>query len=252
MKLATVLHRKTGKERWGLWGEEAFYPVPEELGYPTLLSYIEDEDRDLSVLKNLKEGIPFEEVRLKPPYRPERNLYCVGKNYKEHVKEVSNFTGSGEIPEYPLFFTKGPNTVIGHLDEIDPHVGITNAIDYEGELAVILGKGGRNILEEEAVNYIFAYTIFNDVTARDLQKRHQQFFKGKSLDTFAPFGPCLLVNEGNLMSHPFHIETYVNGEKRQDGKTDQLIFSIPRLIHILSQGMTLKAGDILATGTRAE
>lgn len=247
MRLATVFVRRKGIEMWGVWGNEAFYPV-ESKEYPTLLSFIEDERRPLQLLSMSKQGIPHEEVEVKAPFYPKKNIYCVGKNYHDHVREMGTFTGSGETPAWPLFFTKASGTVIGPTDEIDPHEGVTEALDYEGELAVIVGKRGKNIPEEEAPSYIFGYSIINDVTARDLQKRHQQFFKGKSLDTFAPFGPFLLMKESQDQE-PFHLYTYVNGELRQEGSTDQLIFSIPKLVHILSQGLTLEPGDIIATGT---
>lgn len=248
MKLATVRYIEDGSTLWGVWGETFFYPIRNH-AYPTLLSFLEDENRPSSLLVEGEEKIPHDQVILKAPYLPRKNIYCVGKNYRDHVKEMGSFTGSGEAPSAPIFFTKNPGTVIGPAEEIDPHTGVTDALDYEGELAVVIGKRGKNIPLDAADTHIFGYAVLNDVSARDLQKRHQQFFKGKSLDTFAPFGPVILVKDRETEGHPFQVKTYVNGEVRQEGSTDQLIFPIPELIRVLSLGMTLEPGDIIATGT---
>jgi 2-keto-4-pentenoate hydratase/2-oxohepta-3-ene-1,7-dioic acid hydratase in catechol pathway len=189
------------------------------------------------------------EVVLKAPIpRPRKNVFCVGKNYADHAIEMGS---ADDIPEHVMLFSKAPTSVIGTEDIILHHDHVTNQLDYEGELAVIIGKKGKRIAEEDALDYVFGYTILNDITARDLQARHKQFLLGKSLDTSCPMGPyiahkSLISNPGNLS-----IETKVNGEVRQSGNTEQFIFSIEKVISVISQGTTLEPGDIIATGTPA-
>lgn len=148
-----------------------------------------------------------------------------------------------------MVFTKSPVTVTGHGDAVNSHEEVTSQLDYEGELAVVIGKSGTRISKEEAYDHIFGYTIVNDITARDLQKRHKQFFIGKSLDTTCPMGPVLVHK--SLIPDPerLKVETRVNGELRQSGSASDMIFSVAELIETLSMGMTLEAGDIIATGT---
>ncbi|MCL6573315.1 MAG: fumarylacetoacetate hydrolase family protein [Bacillus sp. (in: Bacteria)] len=193
--------------------------------------------------------IPIEEVTLLAPIpRPGKNIFCVGKNYADHVIEM----GSAEdIPKHIMVFTKAPTTVIGPNETILNHQTVTDTLDYEGELAVIIGKKGRAIKKEEALDYVFGYTIINDVTARDLQSRHNQFFIGKSLDASCPMGPWIVHK--SMIDNPNHlnIETKVNGEVRQSSNTMNFIFPIDEIISVLSAGMTLEPGDIIATGTPA-
>jgi len=193
--------------------------------------------------------IPIDKVRLLAPIpSPSKNIFCVGKNYAEHAIELGS---AADIPEHIMVFTKAPTTVIGPNETVLNHQNVTNQLDYEGELAVIIGKKGRAIEKEKAFEYIFGYTILNDVTARDLQTRHNQFFIGKSLDTTCPMGPWIthksaIENPNNLL-----IETKVNGEVRQQSSTTKFIFPIEEIISVLSAGMTLEPGDIIATGTPA-
>jgi 2-keto-4-pentenoate hydratase/2-oxohepta-3-ene-1,7-dioic acid hydratase in catechol pathway len=193
--------------------------------------------------------IPIEEVTLLAPIpRPSKNIFCVGKNYADHAIEM----GSAEdIPEHVMVFTKAPTTVVGPNETVLNHHAVTETLDYEGELAVIIGKKGRAIKKEEALDYVFGYTIINDVTARDLQSRHKQFFIGKSLDTSCPMGPWIVHK--SMIDNPNHlnIETKVNGEVRQNSNTMNFIFPIEEVIEVLSAGMTLEPGDIIATGTPA-
>ncbi|PSA96624.1 hypothetical protein C6370_04630 [Bacillus atrophaeus] len=187
------------------------------------------------------------DVKLHAPIpKPSKNVMCIGKNYKDHAIEMGS---EADIPEYPMVFTKSPTTVTGHSDVINCHSQVTAQLDYEGELAVVIGKSGTHISKEEAYDHIFGYTIINDVTARDLQKKHKQFFIGKSLDSTCPMGPVLVHK--SLIPDPqcLQVETRVNGELRQSGSTSDMIFSIAELIETLSKGMTLEAGDIIATGT---
>jgi 2-keto-4-pentenoate hydratase/2-oxohepta-3-ene-1,7-dioic acid hydratase in catechol pathway len=188
-----------------------------------------------------------------PLPRPRRNLFCVGKNYHAHAKEFagSGFDSSaksgGDIPSAPIIFTKVPECVVGPTDAIEmPKV--STAIDYEAELAVIIGRGGKGISKAEAMKHVWGYTIVNDVTARDWQSRHQQWDMGKSFDTFCPMGPWL-VSVDECDGTNTQVKCWVNGEKRQDASTKDLIFDIPTLIETLSAGITLYPGDVIATGT---
>ncbi|WZL72877.1 fumarylacetoacetate hydrolase family protein [Clostridiaceae bacterium 35-E11] len=184
-----------------------------------------------------------------PIMYPRRNIFCVGKNYLDHAKEVGAIFGA--TPEHPTFFSKIAYPAIGDQAYIDRHAGIVEELDYEVELAVVIGKKGKNIPKEAAEDYIFGYTILNDVSARKLQKKHEQWHKGKSLDTFCPMGPFLVHKKE--IPNPQHLDIVckVNQEIRQNSSTKNLIFDIPTLIHVLSQGMTLIPGDIIATGTPA-
>ncbi|WP_449539406.1 fumarylacetoacetate hydrolase family protein [Ferdinandcohnia sp. Marseille-Q9671] len=192
---------------------------------------------------------PIDTVLIKAPIpRPSKNIFCVGKNYAEHVIEMGNVD---DIPEHVMLFTKTPTTVVGHEETVLNHKNITEQLDYEGELAVVIGKTGKGIKENEALDYVFGYTIINDITARDIQSRHKQFFLGKSLDTSCPMGP-MLVHKSLIQDHNnLSVRTLVNGEVRQSGNTNQFIFPIETIISVISQGMTLEPGDIIATGTPA-
>lgn len=193
--------------------------------------------------------VPMEKVTLLSPIpRPNKNIFCVGKNYAEHAIEMGS---AADIPEQVMVFTKAPTTVIGPNEQVLNHQNVTNQLDYEGELAVIIGKKGRAIKKEQALDYIFGYTILNDVTARDLQARHKQFFIGKSLDTTCPMGPWIVHKSTIDNPNNLHIETTVNGEVRQSSNTENFIFPIEDVISVLSAGMTLEPGDIIATGTPA-
>ncbi|AZB42288.1 FAA hydrolase family protein [Bacillus sp. FJAT-42376] len=183
---------------------------------------------------------------LAPIPRPRKNVFCVGKNYREHAVEMGS---EADIPKFVMLFSKAPTSVIGHGDLIDPHTHITQELDYEGELAVIIGKKGKQISVEDALDYVFGYSIVNDITARNLQANHKQFLLGKSLDTSCPFGPFIVHKSAIPDPHDLHIETRVNGEIRQTGYTGDMIFSIASIISTISQGTTLEPGDIIATGT---
>jgi 2-keto-4-pentenoate hydratase/2-oxohepta-3-ene-1,7-dioic acid hydratase in catechol pathway len=193
--------------------------------------------------------IPIESVELLAPIpRPAKNIFCVGKNYAEHAIEMGS---KDDIPEHVMVFTKSPTTVIAHDEHILAHTELTEQLDYEGELAVVIGKKGIAIKREEALDYVFGYTIINDVTARDLQAKHKQFFIGKSLDTTCPMGPWIVHKSAISNPNNLDIKTLVNGEVRQDSNTGNFIFPVEEVIAVLSQGMTLEPGDIIATGTPA-
>jgi 2-keto-4-pentenoate hydratase/2-oxohepta-3-ene-1,7-dioic acid hydratase in catechol pathway len=189
-------------------------------------------------------AIAAERARLLPPLpRLRKNIFCMGRNYAEHAKE----SGS-TVPTVPVFFTKPPTCVVGHEAPVMHHA-VTRALDYEVELAVVFGKRGRDIPVERALDYVFGYTIMNDITARDLQRRHEQWFKGKSLDTFAPVGPAVVHRSAVPDPQNLRLRMTVNGEVRQDASTSTMVFSVAQLIESLTAGMTIEPGDILATGT---
>lgn len=196
----------------------------------------------------------LDEVDLRAPVpRPARNIFCVGKNYTDHAREFatsgfdSSQTGSANRP---IIFTKAPSTVIGPHAVIPRHAGLTDALDYEAELGVVIGRPGRQITPQRAYDHVFGYTIVNDVTARDLQRDHQQWFIGKSLDGFCPMGP-VIVPAGEVQPTRLTLRCWVNEELRQEATTADLIFDIPSLIASISAGITLETGDIIATGTPA-
>ena len=200
--------------------------------------------------------IPVANVKLHAPIpRPAKNVLCVGKNYYDHAEEFhsSGVDASGKeaIPEVPIMFTKWPNSVIGPGEPIPAGNDYSNSTDYEGELTVVMGEGGRNIPKDRAYDHVYGYTIVNDATARALQNRHRQWFLGKSLDGYCPMGPCIVTSDEIRDVTKLRLVTRVNGEVRQDAPVSQLIFDIPTLIETVSRVMTLEPGDLIATGTCA-
>src|SRR5574341_753599 len=198
----------------------------------------------LEAFTGRKLGLPAGKARLEAPIpRPARNVFCLGRNYKEHAAERG-----AEAPPHPVYFTKAPECVLAPGGAIVHHAA-TNELDYEVELAVVIGTAGRDIRQEDALTHVFGYTIVNDVTARDLQKRHGQWFKGKSLDTFCPMGPVLVTADEIPAPQTLAITLRVNGETRQSSHTSKMIFPVDECIAVLSQGFTLLPGDVIATGT---
>jgi len=220
-----------------------------------MISFI--EQAEVEILERIireeevsKMEIGLDDVKLCAPIPyPRRNVFCVGKNYLDHAKEVGAVFGN--VPKNPTIFSKVASPAIGDGDYIDSHPGIVEKLDYEVEMAIIIGKEGKNIPKEEAEKYIFGYTVLNDVSARILQTKHEQWHKGKSLDTFCPMGPFIAHKSEIKSPVSLDIICKVNGEIRQHSNTDNLIFDIPTLINVMSQGLTLKPGDIIATGTPA-
>jgi 2-keto-4-pentenoate hydratase/2-oxohepta-3-ene-1,7-dioic acid hydratase in catechol pathway len=203
---------------------------------------IRTSKKDLQSISDLIINIQEAKV-IAPIPRPRKNIICLGLNYSEHAEETQS-----ALPEYPIFFTKPPTSVIG------PNAPVlfpkhTYRVDYEAELAIVIGKQGKNIPESEVYDYIAGYTVFNDITARDFQRRHAQWFKGKGLDTFAPMGPCIVTKDEVPNPHNLGITLKVNDVLMQNSNTKHMIFKIPTLLSYLTMDMTVEPGDIIATGT---
>lgn len=192
---------------------------------------------------------------LAPIPRPAKNIFCVGKNYHEHAKEFASSgfdaTAKEVVPEAPVVFSKPPTSVIGPHDPIPSFLDSSGSTDYEGEIAVVIGQGGRGIGEADAQAHIFGYTIVNDVTARTLQHKHRQWILGKGIDGFCPMGPAIVTADEAGTPPKLALSTWVNGELRQRAGIEELIFGIPTLIATISAAITLEPGDIIATGTPA-
>lgn len=228
---------------------------------PDVLGIIEGGEKALARVRqalktrNKNARRPLSRVHLMAPIPvPRRNIMCVGKNYFDHAEEFhsSGFdasAGKAAIPDCPIFFTKGSTTVIGPGVPIPGSADATKSVDYEVELAVVIGRGGRRIAKRNAYGHVFGYTILNDVTSRYLQQRHKQWFLGKNLDGFCPMGPFLVTADEAGDVRKLRVQTRVNGELRQDAAVKDLIFDIPTIIKTLSDVMTLLPGDIIATGT---
>ena len=255
MKIAAFLHQ--GQPGVGIVSADLASVQPFEL------SAAERTLGALPVIERLADGrglpallpaIAMRALSLTAPLpKPRRNIFCVGKNYFEHAREFagSGFDSSaksgGDIPAFPIYFSKVPESVIGPDAAVEmPAASI--AIDYEAELTVVIGKGGKGISKADALKHVWGYTIINDVTARDWQGRHSQWLLGKSFDTFCPMGPWL-VSADELDGTNTRVRCYVNDELRQDAATTDLIFDIPTLIETLSAGITIYPGDLIATGT---
>ena len=193
------------------------------------------------------------DVRLLSPIpRPKQNVMCLGMNYVAHAIESLRARGSEiKLPEFPVFFTKALNTVCGDGDSVPLDPNVTSQLDYEVELAYVFGRTAKNVKKADALDYVFGYTILNDISARDLQNRHQQFFKGKSLDNSGPIGPCIVTADEIPDPATLAIKLRLNGELRQSSHTGDLIFDIPSGIEYLTLGTTIEAGQIVCTGTPA-
>jgi 2-keto-4-pentenoate hydratase/2-oxohepta-3-ene-1,7-dioic acid hydratase in catechol pathway len=199
--------------------------------------------------------LPVDAITLHAPLpRPRRGLFCVGRNYRAHAAELAGSVFRSQMPQedrWPIVFTKLAECVVGPHDAVRlPGAAASQQIDYESELAVIVGRGGRDIPRSRAMDHVFGYTVVNDVTARDVQMRHQQWDLGKSFDTFCPMGPWI-VTADEMDGRDTRVRGWVNGELRQDGSTRDMIFDIPTLIETCSRGITLLPGDVIATGTPA-
>ncbi len=193
------------------------------------------------------------DVQLTSPIpRPRKNIMCLGHNYAEHAMESNaarGVTTATSEPEPPMVFTKATTTANGPYSPIVIYPTVSEQIDWEAELGVIIGKVGKNISEEDALNYVFGYTVLNDVSARDIQFRHKQYFLGKSLDGYCPMGPWIVTADEVPDPQQLPIRLRVNGVTKQDSNTSMMIVSVRQIVSLLSQGITLEPGDIIATGT---
>jgi len=243
------------RNRWGLLEGDRVRPCPQEPGWPaSVLELIELGDEAQVVLSRLAavgDTLPLAELRLLAPIpRPRKNVICLGLNYLAHANESLSAKGEAVAPpQHPVVFTKAVTAVNGPYSDIPLDSTVTSQLDWEVELAVIIGRGGRHIPEAEAMNHVFGYTVLNDVTARDLQQRHKQFFLGKSLDGCCPMGPALVTADEVGDAQKLTVRCWVNGVLKQEGNTADQLFSVARTIAILSRTMTLEPGDIIATGT---
>jgi 2-keto-4-pentenoate hydratase/2-oxohepta-3-ene-1,7-dioic acid hydratase in catechol pathway len=215
---------------------------------------LSENESDLAKLNALVSLKP--ENLVAPIPRPSKNIVCLGRNYAEHAAESRRAFGEApppeETPQYPTFFTKAPTAIAGPYADLALDFSISRQYDWECELVFVIGKRGKNIKRDDAMDYVFGYTVLNDITARDVQKRHGgQFFKGKSLDNSCPIGPWIVTRDEIEDPHNLRLVTRVNGIEKQNANTRDMIFDIPSIIESLSQGMTLEPGDIIATGTPA-
>jgi 2-keto-4-pentenoate hydratase/2-oxohepta-3-ene-1,7-dioic acid hydratase in catechol pathway len=199
---------------------------------------------------------PIERIEMLAPIPvPRRNIFCVGKNYHDHAAEFgssgfdSGSVGGSEIPEYPIIFTKPPSSVIGPGAAIESALDPYHSVDYEAELAVVIKRAGRVGDTDDPMSFVFGYTILNDVTSRELQKRHKQWLLGKGIDTFAPMGPAIVTADSIADVAALTIQLWVNDERRQSASIRDLIFDVPTLVRTIGRSITFEPGDIIATGT---
>lgn len=250
MKLVTYLQH--GRERPGVLTGDGAAVLP--LPYPDLLTVIETPGEVWTAALERADPVPLSEVALCAPIpRPRQDIICLGINYHAHAEEAARYNSdafAGERP-VPIYFSKRVTEAVPPDGFIESHPGLVERLDYEAELAVILGKTARNVSADEAAEYIFGYTVLNDVSARLLQTTHKQWYFGKSLDGFTPMGPCIVTADEIPFPPALRITARVNGEPRQDSSTDLLITGIPAILEELSSGMTLLPGTIIATGTPA-
>lgn len=251
MKLVTF--EKDGRAAVGLLNAAgtAVHPVPGCADMQALIGIWPVLDT-AAVLRG--EGLPLERVRLLAPIpRPVQDVICLGINYFDHAKESESVAGKGiKAPDtFPIYFSKRVDEAVAPGGDILSHSDLVADLDYEAELAVVIGKAAYNVSEADALDYVFGYTILNDVSARTIQNQHKQWYRGKSLDGFTPMGPWIVTPDEFDVRRPWKIQSRVNGELRQDSTTDLMIFHVPYVIAELSQGMTLRPGTIISMGTPA-
>ena len=248
MKLITCLYK--GEERVGALTEEGVAFLP----YPDMNTLIESLPPAAFAVTSTAKPVPLEDVTLLAPIpRPRQDVICLGMNYRDHEKEAAKYDAEAFKKEKPaaVYFSKRVSRAGDPDGDIPRYEGLVERLDYEAELAVIIGKTARNVKAENAGDYIFGYTVLNDVSARDLQTGHKQWYFGKGLDDFTPMGPCILTGDAVPFPPALDISCAVNGEERQRSNTSLLIHGIPEIIEELSAGMTLLPGTIIATGTPA-
>ena len=263
MKFATFSLKGQGKPRLGVIDDSSKAILDlSSLGVQGgMLELIQGGEAGLDAVRKLcsdapaSAWTPLSDVVLHAPLSVPRNIFCVGKNYHAHAQEFHNSgfdagsKSSEAIPAFPIVFSKATTAVIGPLEPIPSYLDETNTVDYEGELAVVIGHGGRGIDRADALDHVFGFTILNDVTSRKLQRDHAQWFIGKSLDGFCPMGPWIVSRDELGPLEALSLRTFVDGEPRQSARLADMIFDVPELIATISRRTTLVAGDVIATGT---
>ena len=257
MRLVTVEYE--GRTWLGVQQEDlVFLPARHNASLPgSMLALIEGGEPALQAVRTGLEAasveafVPADQTELLAPIpRPRQNIMCMGLNYADHVEEASASLGRDkDLPKYPIVFTKAANSVNAPYGDIPYDPEVSDKLDWEVELGVIIGRAGRGIPEADAYAHVFGYTVINDVSARELQRRHKQFFIGKSLSGFCPMGPCIVTADEVEDPHELELWCRVNGEEKQHSNTRHQIFSIAQQVATLSRGMWLEPGDVLATGT---
>lgn len=249
-----VTYKYKGAEHVGALTTDESAVIPaSELGLKaeSMLELIDELAGKLPAVPENAKALPLGDVKLEAPIpEPRQDVICLGLNYRDHAEEATRADAVFDVQRGDaVYFSKRLQRAVAPGDRIDGHFDICDSLDYEVELGVVIGRDAKNVKAADAGEYIFGYTIINDVSARNLQTRHKQWYFGKSLDDFTPMGPCIISAETVGAMPELGIRCYVNGEKRQDSNTRMMIFDIPYIIEELSAGMTLKAGTIIATGT---
>lgn len=246
MKIATFKHLE--KILVGILTDKYIYPLP----FKSVNELIDSGNTFEAIAAMAGNPIAVQETELLAPIpEPKQDIICLGINYMAHAVESARYKKEafgGDRP-YAVYFSKRVNKCTAHNGQISAYRDIVDSLDYECELAVIIGRDCKNVKKEDAFKYVFGYTILNDISARNLQTRHKQWYFGKSLDGFTPMGPCIVTEDEFERPPVLEIKSYVNGELRQNSKTDLLIFDIPHVIEELSHGMTLKSGTVISMGT---
>ncbi len=240
---------------WGVFEDGWVYPASVAFGEDvpkSLYDYVRSEvGLEIKHPLNRAYAFAFDEVQVKAPFLSlNKNIFCIGKNYYDHIYELDP-TGAdiNQIAEVPVVFTKPPTAVNGPYDNVPSYSHLTKLLDYEAELGVIIGKTCTNVTVQESMDFVFGYTVMNDITARDIQRKTSQWFLGKSLDRTCPMGPVIVTKDEIEDVQSLKVVSRVNGEIRQYNNTAHMIYRIPQIISILSQGRTLNAGDVISTGT---
>jgi 2-keto-4-pentenoate hydratase/2-oxohepta-3-ene-1,7-dioic acid hydratase in catechol pathway len=245
MRFARFLHN--GTPRFGIADEAGIRPFPEAVSTVQDYLALTPTERDALPLGN---SLPLDPASLLAPVRPHKNVFCVGRNYMDHAEEVARATGTDlKLPSVPTFFTKAPTAIADPGATLHLLADLSPQYDWEAELAVVIGTRCRDVSEADALDVIFGYTCLNDVTARDLQRAHQQWFKGKSLDDTCPIGPWIVSADVIGDPQTLDIGIRIDGETKQSSNTSHMIFSVRQIIASLSRGLTLEPGDVIATGT---
>jgi len=237
-----------GVVRPGILEEHLIHPLPEQ--FATLIDFIALPARERTAYRSAQRPFEIGEVKLVAPVRPHKNVFCVGRNYMGHAEEVARATGRPlNLPKVPTFFTKAPTAIANHDQTLHFSPAVSSEYDWEAELAVVIGQTCRDVAESDALSVVFGYTCLNDITARDLQREHQQWFKGKSLDNACPMGPWIVGTDEISDPQTLQVRLRLNGVVKQDANTSTMIFTVAQIIASLSRGMTLEPGDVIATGT---